>query len=170
MNLAELVFSKSMGAKQKVEAIAEALVHLRVRAEDLAVFSENLKDGDKANCIEGLEFASKQNPELVNETVFKFVCVQLSAKAPRVKWESAKVVANSVHLHQKHIALAIDALLANTSHAGTVVRWSAAYALAAIYMLKTPYTEVLANHFGKIAESDEKNSIKKIYQAAQKQK
>ena len=90
----------------------------------------------------------------------------LTAKAPRVKWESAKVVGNIAHLYPAKLDTAIMHLLANTNHDGTVVRWSAAFALGEILKLKTKHNSSLLSRIEKICDQEEKNSIKKIYQAA----
>ncbi|MEI7663465.1 MAG: hypothetical protein WCK34_14750 [Bacteroidota bacterium] len=63
----------------------------------------------------------------------------------------------------KLVDQAIKNLLDNTVHKGTVVRWSAAFALAAIIRLKLPVNHDLVPAAEAIAEGEEKNSIRKIY-------
>lgn len=52
------------------------------------------------------------------------------------------------------------------NHEGTVVRWSAAFALGETIKLKLPLKKNLIPFAEEIALNEEKNSIKKIYQAA----
>jgi HEAT repeat protein len=91
------------------------------------------------------------------------------SKAPRVKWESAKVIGNSAHLFSDDLEEAIKNLLTNTEDKGTVVRWSAAFALGEIVKIKTNYQIDLIKAIEVIIDREEKNSIKKIYQKALKQ-
>lgn len=61
---------------------------------------------------------------------------------------------------------AIQNLIENTNHEGTFVRWSAAFALGEILKLQTNHNVDLLKIIETICESEEKNSIKKIYTAA----
>jgi hypothetical protein len=72
-----------------------------------------------------------------------FVSDSLSDKAPRVQWESAKVIANIAHRYPKKLDNAICNLLANSESSGTVVRWCAALALGEIVKLRTKHTKGL---------------------------
>ena len=85
-----------------------------------------------------------------------------------IKWESAKVVGNVSHLYPEKLDEAIGNLLVNSEHAGTVVRWSAAYALSQIIKIKTSRNKELIPTIESICEREEKNSIKKIYLEALK--
>lgn len=129
-------------------------------------FAEQQKDPAKAACIEALEYATKENPTIADESVLDFVNKNLSAKAPRIKWESAKVIGNVAHLFPTQVLDTIDNLLVNATYDGTVVRWSAAFALGEILKLKTNANLDLLPKLIALSESEEKNSIKKIYLAA----
>ena len=87
----------------------------------------------------------------------------MTEKAPRIKWESAKVVANISHLYPDKLDEAINNLLSNSEHSGTVVRWSAAFALGQIIKIKTSRNKDLISAIESICKREEKNSIKKIY-------
>ncbi len=163
MDISILLIDKSLKPKEKTETLSAWLLNGELNTDDIIHFAAKAKDPIKATCIEALEFASKQNPAMVNAAVFEFVTQNLTAKAPRVKWESAKVIGNTAHLFKNKLDAAIQNLLTNTQHEGTVVRWSAAFALGEIIKLKTSqYADLLAAA-ETICNSDEKNSIKKIY-------
>jgi hypothetical protein len=89
-------------------------------------------------------------------------------KAPRVKWESAKVIGNIAYLYPDKLDKAIGNLLTNSEFSGTVVRWSAAFALGEIVKLKTKRNKDLIPAVEAIIRRDDDNAIKKIYQAALK--
>ncbi|GDX53125.1 hypothetical protein LBMAG27_21720 [Bacteroidota bacterium] len=92
-----------------------------------------------------------------------FVSKALAEKAPRIKWESAKVIGNIAHQFPAKLEGAIKNLLVNTEHEGTVVRWSAAFGLGEILKLKTRYNKNLLPAIDSIIQREEKNSIRKIY-------
>lgn len=168
MDISTLLSDKSLKPKEKTEALSRLLLGRKISCTDLVSFCARAKDPAIATCIEAIEFASRKEAELVDAKVFAFVTGMLGAKAPRIKWESAKVIGNTARLHLKKLDEAIAALLVNTEHEGTVVRWSAAFALGEIFKLKTKHQPDLKEVFESICRREEKNSIRKIYQAAVK--
>ncbi|ASS49135.1 MAG: hypothetical protein A3D31_04595 [Candidatus Fluviicola riflensis] len=163
MNLEELLKDKLTKSKEKTETLSTWLLNAALKTNDLIEFAKNRKDPDKATCIEALEFATKQQPTLMTTDAFVFVTTTLTAKAPRVKWESAKVIGNTAALFPDQLDESIRNLLDNSEHEGTVVRWSAAYALGEIIKLKTPHNHELIPAVEAICNREEKNSIRKIY-------
>jgi hypothetical protein len=129
----------------------------------LLAFAKTGKDPIKATCIEAIEFVTQKDPKLLDAAGFNFIVECLGDKAPRIKWESAKVIANTCHLFSAKLDKAIAGLLVNSEHEGTVVRWSAATALGKIVVLKTKHQVELAKTMKAIMDREEKNSIKKIY-------
>lgn len=168
MTIDELLEDKALKPKEKTEAISKWLLDKSLPLDELLAFAKKQKDPAKATCIEAIEYATKLSPEIAEETVLAFVTSTLIAKAPRVKWESAKVIGNIAHLFPTKLEKSIDNLLANTSHEGTVVRWCTAFALVRILKLKTKHNKNLLPFLETICEKEEKNSIKKIYLNATK--
>lgn len=168
MTIDDLLKDKTVKPKDKTEQISEWISSGELPVHELLAFAEKAKDPLKATCIEALEYASSKKPEIVDESVFRFVTETLTGKAPRVKWESAKVIGNTAHLFRECLEPAIRNLLGNTQHEGTVVRWSAAFALGEILQLKTGHNTFLIPEIQQIMEKEEKNSILKIYAAALK--
>ena len=166
MLLKELFEDKSLKAKQKVEQATEWLLAKKISVNELTEFAGNSKDPVKASCIESLEFATRSNPKIANESCLKFAIDGLAEKAPRIKWESAKVIGNIAALFPGKMNKAIDQLLNNTEHSGAVVRWSAAFALAEIYKSDKKMAKKLLPVFEAIVKREEKSGIRKIYQAA----
>ena len=163
MTLDELLQDKTIKPKEKTETISKWILDKSLPIEELIAFAEKQKDPAKATSIEAIEYATKQNPNIVDETVLIFVTNTLTAKAPRIKWESAKVIGNIAYLFPTKLEKSIDNLITNTEHEGTVVRWSAAFALGEILKLKTKHNKELLPVIEAICEKEEKNSIKKIY-------
>jgi hypothetical protein len=103
MTLTELLNDKTKKSKEKVETVSKWLLDGSLPTDELIVFAEKAKDQEKATCIEAIEFATKQNPKIADESVFAFVTKTLTENAPRVKWESAKVVGNIAHLSLQNL-------------------------------------------------------------------
>lgn len=163
MNISILLSDKNIKPKEKTETISRWLLDDSLPIDELMAFAEKQKDSPKATCIEAIEFATKQNPNMANETVLDFVTKTLESKAPRIKWESAKVIGNIASLFPSQLDKAIENLLVNSKHEGTVVRWNVAFALGEILKLKTKHNKLLLSAIEAICETEEKNSIKKIY-------
>lgn len=168
MNLEVFFNDKVSKPKEKVETLSKELLNGNLKADSLIDFATKSRDTIKASCIEVLEYASKQQPEIVTAHAFTFLSNCLNEKAPRIKWESAKVIGNCCSLYTSKLEPAIHGLLLNSEHTGTVVRWSAAYALGEIVKLKTEHQPELVKALENIAAREEKNSIKKIYMTALK--
>lgn len=163
-----LLSDKGLKPKEKTETLAGMIASGEVEITDLINYAENTKDPIKATCMEAFEFASHSDGQSLGKEVFEFAVRSLGAKAPRVKWEAAKVIGNLAPHNISELTTAIPGLLENSTHEGTVVRWSAAYALGEIIQLKTDLNPTLIPALEKTAEAEEKNSIKKIYLAALK--
>ncbi len=63
---------------------------------------------------------------------------------------------------------AVEPLLKNARHEGTVVRWSAAFALGEILKLRTGINAQLIPQIQTLSAAEEKNSIRKIFEKALK--
>lgn len=168
MNIEMVLADKQLKAKAKVEAISKMLLDEKVTVADVMIAAKTSKDSDKGTCIEAIQFATKANRELASLDCLKFVTETLLDKAPRVKWESAKVIATIAHLYPDKLDKAIVNLLTNSEFSGTVVRWSAAFALGEIVKLKTKRNKDLIPAVEAIIRREEDNAIKKIYRAALK--
>ena len=168
MNFNELFADKRMKSKERTLVLCEWLLNNGKKIPELLNYAHDSKDSIKATCIEAIESASKQKPSIVDQRSFDVIAGFLKHKAPRVKWEAAKVIGNTAHLYQGKLNDAIELLLKNTNYDGTVVRWSAAYALGEIIKLPLHQDKKFLNKIRSIMEAEESNSIKKIYASALK--
>jgi HEAT repeat protein len=168
MDIQALLDNKSLKPKPKTEKLSLWITENPDNAHALLEFVAQSRDNHKATCIEAMEYATQQNPEIANQKWLEFVTICLTEKAPRVKWESAKVIGNIAHLYPKKLEKAIANLLTNSEHPGTVVRWSAAFALGQIIKMKSALNKFLIPAAESIVEKEEQNSIRKIYVEALK--
>lgn len=163
-----ILADKSIKPKEKTAALSQLLLDGSLSTDALIRFATAAKDPAKATCVEALEFATKEHPAIADKACLAFAVEALTSKASRVKWEAGKVIGNIAHLFPKQLDGAIKNLLVNTEDEGTVVRWSAAFALGEIAKLKTPINKTLLPALEAITKREEKNSIRKIYLAALK--
>ena len=168
MTIPEIFADKSLKPKQKTELLCSLLAEKKLGPDALIAFAETAKDPVKASCIEALEHLTKTDPSALPARGMDFCIEALAAKAPRIKWESARVTGNCIHLFPGKVNEAVKKLLDNSEHEGTVVRWSAAYALGQIILMKSPVNKMLLPAIEAIIAREEKNSIRKIYLAAMK--
>lgn len=168
MELKDILVDNKIKPKEKTEILAGMILERQITIDELVGFAKTAKEPVKATCMEALEHATLQTPSILNETAFSFAAISLADKAPRVKWEAARVIGNTAKLFPDQLDTAVINLLANSEHTGTVVRWSAAFALCEIIKLKTDLNAELIPTVEAIIEREEKNSIKKIYLGALK--
>jgi HEAT repeat protein len=168
VDIKAILADKKLKAKAKTEAISNLLLDNSVSDVELIGIAQSCKHAGKATCIEALEFSTRIRPAMGSLACLQFVSKTLAEKAPRVKWESAKVIGNIAYLYPDKLKEAIKNLLANTEDPGTVVRWSAAFALGEIIKLKTKLNKDLVPAIEAVCKREEKNSIRKIYLAALK--
>jgi hypothetical protein len=168
MDLENILHNKQVKSKEKTETISKMLLDKKIGISELIHVTRTCKDAAKATCIEAIEFATKIKPEIASSACLDFVSNALTEKAPRVKWESAKVIGNIAHLYPDKLDDAIKNLLVNAEHSGTVVRWSAALALGQIIKIKTKRNKDLIPAIESICKREGQNSIRKIYLEALK--
>jgi hypothetical protein len=168
MDLAAFFKDKSVRPSAKTGILATALQSHQLSQEDLIAFAATAKDAVLGTCVESLEYVTKTDPAFVTSATLGFVITRIADNAPRVKLESARVTGNVIRLFPEMAEKAIAALLPNTAHEGTVVRWSAAFALSQILLLRLSLNDTLIPAAANIMDQEEKNSIKKIYAAALK--
>lgn len=161
--ISNILSDKSIKSKDKTTILGKLILDDDSAIETMIALAQNAKDPIKGTLIEALAYATQQKPEVINSNCFQFVTEQLESKAPRVKWESAKVIGHTATLFPKLLPQAIERLIVNSHHKGTVVRWSSAYALSEIIKINSEFNKDLVPALQHICEKEEKDSIKKIY-------
>jgi len=168
MNLTELFSDKALKAKERTAQLSQWLSANPKKVDELIAFAQTAKDPVKAACIEAIEYVSKENPKICTESCFNFVAANLAEESPAVRREAGRVIGNVIALFPKHVEKVLTGLLNNAEDEGTVVRWSAAFALGEIIKLKTALNKDLVPVAEAICEREEQASIQKIYLAALK--
>jgi len=170
MIVTKLLNDNQIKPKEKTETISKWILEKSISIDELISCAGSLKGPAKATSIEALECATKANPEIATLSCLEFITDTLTDKVPRIKWESARVIGNIAHLYPDKLEHAMKNLLINSEHQGTVVRWSAAFALCQILKLNTKLNCTLLPAIDAICKREEKTSIRKIYINAIKKK
>lgn len=123
---------------------------------------------EKAVLMESLEFASKEDPSIVEDMLDTIVGYMNYKDSPRVRWEAARVIANISQRYPEKAAKAMDKLLINTKDSGTVVRWSAAFALGEIAKYNLKVRANLIPKIDTILKKEQNNGVKNVYLKALK--
>jgi HEAT repeat protein len=169
MDVKKVLADTQLKAKDKVNAVCKMLLDDEITLVDLIETAKVSVGSDKANCIEAIESATRVTPEIASLECLKFVTKTLLDESPRVKWESAKVIGNIAHLYPGKLDRAVCNLLINSEFPGTVVRWSAAFALGQIIKLGTRRNKELVPAAEALVKREKDRAIQKLYQAALKQ-
>ena len=153
-------------SKKKPREIVELLAE-KLKSDDKAIneLIQCFRDGttaEKGNCMEAIEYVTKENPEFA-ENCLEFVIEHINDKAPRVKWESCRIIGNVAKKFPDKVKEAIPKLLENTKDKGTVVRWSAAFALTEIAKSGLEMQKELVPEFKKILERENNKGVRNIY-------
>jgi len=85
----ELFADNTIKAKAKATKLGVALQSGDLAIGDLIDFAQDKTGKDKATCIEGIEYATKNGSRLTNDRLLDFLTDALQDDEPRVKWESA---------------------------------------------------------------------------------
>jgi hypothetical protein len=166
--LRDVITDNDLKTKAKVEKLSNMLLNDEANLVDFIEFAKCFTGSDKGTCIEAIEFATRVRPQLASVSCLKFVTETLLDKAPRVRWESAKIIRNIAHLYPNELNKAVGNLLENSEFPGTVVRWSAASALSEIVKMKTKKNKDLIPAVEAILRREPDAAIQKIYQKALK--
>jgi len=167
MRILERLRSSELKAKEAASMLARDFARdielLRELGEDM----DFCTDVEKGILMEALEYATDVDPD-VAEPVLDVVFECLSCEAPKVKWEAARVVGNIAHRFPDEVSRSVPRLLENTTHKGTVVRWSAAYALGEIVKHDAKVRRKLLPEIDKILRRERNNGVKNVYLKALK--
>lgn len=79
---------------------------------------------------------------------------------PSCKREASRIVGNLAAAFPANLDHAIDALLQNAEHDGTVIRWASAYALARIVLIPQYVRGPLFEQVSRLCEKEQENGVR----------
>jgi len=148
--------------KEIVTLLAQKLMSDKGLVVNLIRCFENGSVTEKGNCIEAIEYITKEDPEFA-KNYLDFIIDQINDKAPRVKWETARIIGNTAQKFPDKVKEAVPMLLENIKDKSTVVRWSAAFALTEIAKSNPKLQKELTTKFNKIVKNESNNGVRNIY-------
>ena len=157
------ILKEKLKPKEKTAKLADALKADPKAMDELQALWKTAKDPDKGTLLSAITLIETENPAFVGDHL-DFVIAQIGHKAPRVKWESSETVGHASKVFPDKVMTAIPALLANTSFDGTVVRWSAAFALSEIVKNVPASRDELVPKIKTILEHETQHGIQVVYQ------
>ncbi len=162
MNKIEKILQSKLKPKEKITLLVEEIKKDKNFVGEITEYFAFASVGDQGHLIESLEYASQNNPEFV-APYLDFVIIHLEDKAPRVKWEAARITANLAENFSVKTEKAIPALLKNAKDKGTVVRWSAAFALGEIAKSNLNARKTLIPKMKEFIKKEKNNGVKNVY-------
>lgn len=163
----EQILKSRSKPKEKVDALAKEVEDNRISIKQLIDYFEIGSVSEKGSCIEAIERIARDKPEIVLSYI-DFIIDHINDQAPKVKWETARVIGNLSQKYPSEVVKAVPKLLLNTEDTGTVVRWSAAFALTEIAKNNLKLRKELVPRFKEIAEKEKNNGVKNLYVKALK--
>ncbi|MBN2363855.1 HEAT repeat domain-containing protein [candidate division WOR-3 bacterium] len=162
MDTVKEILKSNVKPKEKISLLADKAKEDKNILAEIVEYSGKCTNAEKGNCIEVMEYVSKDKPELVIP-YFNFIKENIDFNAPKVKWECARVIGNLAAKYPEKSAKAVEKLLVNTEDKGTIVRWSAAFALTEIARSNPKLQKKLVEKFKEILEKEANNGVKNVY-------
>ncbi|MBU4298630.1 HEAT repeat domain-containing protein [Patescibacteria group bacterium] len=162
MGKIEEILKSKHEPKEKITLLAKEIKKDKKFIGEIVGYFESAPAGDQGHLIESLEYASQDNPEIIAPHL-DFVICHLEDKAPRVKWECARIIANLTLKFSDKTVKAIPALLKNAKDKGTVVRWSVAFALGEIAKSNSNAERILLPKMKELIKKETNNGVKNVY-------
>lgn len=162
MNLKAKLKSSKKNKALITSLASEAIKNPKLLTQVVACIKEGT-GVEKGALLEVIEHVTKENPELTKKYI-NFVIEYINyEKAPRVRWESSCIIANIAGTFPNEVMKAVPKLLINTTDKGTVVRWSAAFALTEIAKYNPKVANTLVLKFHELIKTEKNNGVRNVY-------
>lgn len=162
MSVEVVIRNKSLKPKERILALV-GLLENAGSSEQVLQFAKTAREADKALCLSAMEEITKTRAACCSKDWLNFVIGSLKENANSVRRESGRIIGNVATLYPAKMEEALAGLLDNAEHESKVVRWSAAFAIAEILLLKMPLNGYLTGIVEAILERETEPSIQKIY-------
>lgn len=153
--------------KEKVSLLAKKAKEDKKFLDGLVEYFKIGSTAEKGSCIEAMEYVSQDKPDMV-VPFLNFIIENINYNAPRVRWESARVIGNLAPKYPGKASKSIDRLFLNTKDKSTVVRWSAAFALTEIAKNSPKQQKRLISKFKDVIGGEKNSGVKNVYLKALK--
>ncbi|MBK6764979.1 MAG: hypothetical protein IPG71_01350 [bacterium] len=158
---------KTYKGKARIAVLCDRARSAETGIAELRTYYERAKWPERAQILEAIEEVTRTEPETAARQL-EWIIGETSNLAPAIQREASRVIANCAQAFPTEVSASIPSLLLNSKHDGTIVRWAAALALAAIAKANPKTRAKLVPVFEKLAASEENNGVKSHYVKALK--
>lgn len=167
-SLKEILNDKSIKRLEKRSKIVNFIINNEFSTLNFAEFPNNFNDKQISIILEAIEEITNKNIIQLNSAFLHFGESCILSKDNSCKREAARIVGNMASYYPNELDDAIQKLLINTRDESKVVRWSSAYALSRIILIKDFQTNNLLNQIKEISDNEDDNGVKNQYVKALK--
>ncbi len=162
MNIVEEILKSDKKPKEKIYILSEKVKKDNKILAELVKYFEVGSIADKGSCIEVMKYVSQEKPEIVLPYL-EFVTKHINDDAPKIKWETARVIGNLAQEYSDKVSKAVPKLLLNSKDDGTVVRWSVAFAISEIVKNNSKSQKELMLKINEMIKKEQNNGVKNVY-------
>lgn len=166
MSILQVLGDKTLkGVARRQAVIAEIMADDNALAEIEASLPQ-LDEKRVATILEAIEEITNKRLKALGVGYLRLAVPFVASTSNPCRREASRVVGNMAADFPDELAPAIDSLLANASDEGTVVRWSAAYALSRIVVLPAYAASPLRQRVEALSEAEQDNGVRGQYEKA----
>lgn len=155
------------GVARRQAAIAEIMSDDNAIAE-IEANLPNINEKLLATFLEAVEEITNKKMKPLGVNYLRLAISNVSSDSNSCRREASRIVGNMASDFPTEVSDAIESLIANSKDEGTVVRWSAAYALSRIVVLQPYADSALLQRVETICQSEEDNGVRGQYEKALK--
>ena len=163
MDIIKLLADKTKKPLERRMEIEELLKGGFLTIDNLAAMKDGLDEKSAGLLLEAMEAVTNNNPAIANKKWLSFAEPYITSKNNSAKREAARIVGNIAHIVPDGLDPIIQKLIANTEDAGTVIRWSSAYALAKIILVPDYANTDLYGILTLLYDKEKDNGVKNQY-------
>ena len=163
MNFISLLDDKTIKPIEKRKVLEEAVKTGSLTMKEIQSLSVLTEDSKIALVLEAMEAVTVKHPDMADLEWLIFAQGFLLSQSNNLKREASRIVGNIARFFPNNLEAIIKQLLANTADAGTVIRWSSAYALGRIIAIPHYAGGELYDVLTDLADKENDNGVKNQY-------
>ncbi|MFH1602087.1 MAG: hypothetical protein ABIB61_03980 [Candidatus Shapirobacteria bacterium] len=168
MNILEEIRQANKKPKEMALFLTKKFQQQKPTPKEYRTALENASKVEQGVLIETMEFITQENPSFA-KPFLGIIIEYIASPIPKAKWEAARIIGNVIKELPTQAEKGIPNLLVNTNDQGTVVRWSAAFALGEIIKHHSKIRPKLMPKIEKIIKKEQNSGVKNVYLKAFKE-
>lgn len=163
MDILIMLDDKSIKAIEKREIIVKALEEKNITIKEIEGILTETDEKESAIIFEAMEAITNSDAQIADIEWLNLAVENILSASNSIKREASRIVGNISHKFPDDLEKAIEKLLLNSKDAGTVVRWSSAYALSKIIVIPQYANSELFEKLTEICNREEESGVKNQY-------